>query len=160
MTEVINGRMTAEVEGDFVVFLLGMRINKPWKLHKWIPVARAMSPMIRELNSRRELGLMGFHSWIGSSGTMLVQYWRSMEALESYAKDAQLQHRPAWRRFYKVVGMNGDVGIWHETYAVRDGGFEAIYGNMPQFGLAEAGKHVPLTAKTRYAADRRAANTH
>ncbi|OFA03606.1 monooxygenase family protein [Duganella sp. HH101] len=34
-------RLTAEVEGDFVVFLIGMRINKPWKIHKWLPVVLA-----------------------------------------------------------------------------------------------------------------------
>jgi hypothetical protein len=30
--------MAAQIEGDFVVFLIGMRIDKPWKLHKWLPV--------------------------------------------------------------------------------------------------------------------------
>ena len=34
MANVIPTRMTAEIEGDFVVFLIGMRINKPWKIHK------------------------------------------------------------------------------------------------------------------------------
>jgi hypothetical protein len=29
--------MAAEMDGEFVVFLIGMRINKPWKLHKWLP---------------------------------------------------------------------------------------------------------------------------
>jgi hypothetical protein len=28
-----------------------------------------------------------------------------------------------------------DVGFWHETYAVPAGGYEAVYGNMPLFGL-------------------------
>ena len=31
-------RMTAQMEGDFVVFLIGMRINKPLLLHKLAPV--------------------------------------------------------------------------------------------------------------------------
>ena len=34
MASIINKRMAAEIEGDFVVFLIGMRINKPWKLHR------------------------------------------------------------------------------------------------------------------------------
>ena len=29
MARVMLNRMTAEIEGDFVVFLIGMRINKP-----------------------------------------------------------------------------------------------------------------------------------
>jgi hypothetical protein len=34
MVEIIKERMTAEVKGDFVVFLIGMRINYLWKIHK------------------------------------------------------------------------------------------------------------------------------
>src|SRR5207342_1870402 len=49
MAQVIPSRMTAEVAGDFVVFLIGMRINKPWKVHKWLPVFLAMPRMLKEL---------------------------------------------------------------------------------------------------------------
>ena len=42
----INRRVMAKIEGDFVVFIIGMRVNKPWKLHKWLPVFAAMPPMI------------------------------------------------------------------------------------------------------------------
>jgi hypothetical protein len=34
MSMVIAKRMTAQIEGEFVVFLIGMKVNKPWKLHK------------------------------------------------------------------------------------------------------------------------------
>jgi hypothetical protein len=150
--------MTAQVDGDFVVFLIGMRVNKAWKLHKWVPIARFMAPMLRELSRRRELGLMGYHTWVGPRGPMLVQYWRSVEQLEAFAKDPELTHQPAWRAFYKNVGEGGDVGIWHETYTVRGGGYESIYANMPPFGLAQAGEHAPLSSGTRFAEGRRATN--
>ena len=42
MSKTISERMTAEIEGEFVVFLIGMRINKPWKIHKWLPVFLAV----------------------------------------------------------------------------------------------------------------------
>jgi len=32
-------RLTARLEGGFVVFLIGMRINNPLLIHKWWPVA-------------------------------------------------------------------------------------------------------------------------
>ena len=32
-----------------VVFLIGMRINKWWKIHQWLPVFLAMPKMIKEL---------------------------------------------------------------------------------------------------------------
>jgi hypothetical protein len=158
MSKVQPGYVTAEIEGDFVVFLIGMRINKWWKLHKWVPVMGAMGPMLKALITRKELGLLHFSPWIGPRGPMIVQYWRSVEQLEDFAKEASLPHRPAWKKWNKTVGDSGDVGIWHETYVVHDGSFEALYGNMPTFGLAAAGQPVPLTRATRGASDRRAAN--
>jgi hypothetical protein len=147
MSKIFGGRMTAELDGDFVVFLIGMRINKPWKLHKWIPVARAMAPMLRRLSTHKELGLLGFHTWIRPTGPMLVQYWRSAEQLETFARSSSLPHRPAWRSYNRAVGSSGDVGVWHETYRVRAGASESLYANMPAFGLAKAGMHVPVGSK-------------
>jgi Monooxygenase af470-like len=46
MAALILSSMTAEVERDLVVFLIGMHINKPWKLHKWLPVFLAMPKML------------------------------------------------------------------------------------------------------------------
>jgi hypothetical protein len=42
MPEIINERMCAEVDGEVVVFLIGMRINKPWTGWKWWPILMAM----------------------------------------------------------------------------------------------------------------------
>lgn len=154
MVKVVPARMTADVEGDFVVFLIGMRVNKPWKLHKWWPVVMAMAPMIRVLSERKDLGLLGFHSWISPSGPMLVQYWRSAEHLERFAKDPTLPHHRPWKKFNRTIATSGDVGIWHETYLVADGRHEAIYANMPLFGLAKAGAHLPVAARGDGAAQR------
>lgn len=131
-------RLTATVEGDFVVFLIGMRINQPLKLHKWLPVAGAMPRMIKELRQQPELGLLHAEMWF-SRTIILVQYWRSMEQLLAYAKDRHAQHLPAWQAFNKAVGTDGSVGIWHETYAASAGSYENVYVNMPAFGLGRAG---------------------
>jgi len=55
----LTERMTAEIEGDFVVFLIGMRINKLWKVHKWLPVFTVMPKMIKEVKSNPELEMLG-----------------------------------------------------------------------------------------------------
>ncbi|HZN19045.1 MAG TPA: DUF4188 domain-containing protein [Micromonosporaceae bacterium] len=154
MGAVAPGRMTADLSGDFVVFMIGMRVNKPWKLHKWVPVARAMGPMLRTLAQRAELGLLGWHVWLGLRGPLVVQYWRSAEHLERFARDTSLPHHAAWRAFNRRVGTDGDVGIWHETYLVPTGGYETVYANMPRFGLAAAGVHLPVAAKGDRAAAR------
>ena len=50
------------------------------------------------------------------------------------------------------------MGIWHETYLVDAGKYEAVYGNMPKFGLGAATEHVPAmgrkeTARRRLGGD-------
>lgn len=60
MTPVIPSRMTASVDGDFVVFLIGMRINKPWKIHKWLPVFLAMPRMLKEIDRHPDCGFLGY----------------------------------------------------------------------------------------------------
>lgn len=143
----VNERRAATMDGEFVVFLIGMRVNRWWKIHQWLRVALAMPRMIRELVSKPELGFLGAEAWFGRT-TIMVSYWRSMEQLMSYAKSRDAQHLPAWRAFNKNVGTNGDVGIWHETYRSRPGDYEAIYANMPAFGLGKAGSTIP--AQGRY----------
>lgn len=53
------GRYAGRIEGDFVVFLIGMRINRPWKLREWVPVFTAMPKMVRELERDPESGFLG-----------------------------------------------------------------------------------------------------
>jgi hypothetical protein len=38
---ILNQRLTARLDGEFVVFLIDLRINRPLALHKWVPVVRA-----------------------------------------------------------------------------------------------------------------------
>ncbi len=157
MTEVRAERLTAETDGEFFVFLIGMRINKLWKLHKWLPVARAMGRMLNELGRDRDSGFLGAESWSGRT-LVFVQYWRSFEQLEKYATDKMREHLPAWKAFNQAIGSNGDVGIWHETYRVRPGDYECVYNNMPPFGLAKATRAVPATGRREFAPGRMAAS--
>jgi fumigallin biosynthesis monooxygenase-like protein len=151
---VFPGRRVAHLDGDFVVLLIGMRINRPWMPHKWLPVLRAMGPMIRELEADPASGFLGATQGLMAGGPALVQYWRSFEHLERYARDRDARHLPAWRAFNRRVRDSGDVGIWHETYRVRAGEYEAIYGNMPRVGLAAVGEHRPIGSTSATAARR------
>lgn len=153
MADIIKERMTAEVEGDFVVFLIGMRINSFWKIHKWLPVALAMPKMVNELYKNPDMGLLSHEQWFGRT-TIMLQYWKSFEHLETYAKNKNANHLPAWKEFNNNIGSNGDVGIWHETYLSKQGSFESVYNNMPKFGLAKAMNSVSATGKHRTANDR------
>ena len=149
----INERMTATMEEPFCVFLIGIRFNKPWKIHKWLPFMREMPRMLAELERQPELGYLGGNVWFGRT-VISVQYWRSFEALTNYARSPDYQHLPAWGRFSKNIGNRGDVGIWHETYRISEGQFETIYHNMPPFGLGQVGRLVPATGHRDSAARR------
>ena len=159
MAEIIAERMCAEVEGDFVVFLIGMRINKPWKFWSWWPVSLAMPKMLIELAKQPDLGLMHARTHFGFPLITVIQYWRSFDALEAYARSRDNAHLPAWQAFNKAVGSNGDVGIWHETYLVKSGGYENIYNNMPRFGLGAAGQLKPASGARKAARSRLSVQT-
>jgi len=154
MAPIHPGRFAAQLEGDFVVFVIGMRVNKPLLIHKWLPVAKAMPPMIKELMRHPESGFL--HSEICISGLTLLnlQYWRSFEQLNAYAHARDKQHLPAWANYNRKVGGNGSVGVFHETYAVKAGHYESVYVNMPRFGLAAAGEMMPATGRLEKAATR------
>ena len=153
MTKIVKERMTADVDGEFVVFLIGLRINSVWKIHQWLPVFKAMPKMLKELYDNPDLGFISQESWFGRT-TIMVQYWKSFEHLENYAKSKSSAHLPAWAEFNKRVGSSGDVGIWHEAYLSQKGRYECVYNNMPQFGLAKVGAFVPATGKRNTASGR------
>jgi hypothetical protein len=151
--KVVNDRMCAQLDGEAVVFLIGMRINKLWKIHKWLPVALAMPRMLKELERNPDLGFLGAHTWF-SRTVIVLQYWRSVEDLQAYAKNRDRAHLPAWAAFNKAIGKGGDVGIWHETYRARAGDYETVYVNMPLFGLGKATKVVTASGRRESAAAR------
>ena len=152
-------RLTASIDGEFVVFLIGMRVNRPLLVHKWFPVAAAMTRMLAELRAHPEMGFLHAEMW-GGRTTMMVQYWRSIELLLAYARNRDAEHLPAWRAFNRAVGSNGSVGIWHETYLVGPGNYEVLYANMPPFGLGVAGRLEPAVAGKQSAAGRLGRGEH
>ena len=157
MAEIIPYRVTGRIEGDFVVFLIGMRINRIWKPHKWLPVLLAMPKMLKELEAApAEVGFLGHN---GVTGKPIVQYWRSFDHLERYARDRNALHWPAWTEFNRrMKDARGDVGIWHETYKVRAGDYEAIYSGMPPWGLGKAGARSEIGQFTDSARQRLSAS--
>jgi hypothetical protein len=153
-----QGRLTAEIEGDFVVLLIGMRANRLRNIRRTWRLFGAMARMIRELKANPAAGYMGGESWIGNP-TIMVQYWRSFEHLERYAQDRDHEHRPAWSEYNRILRAGAEVGVWHEAYRVRPGEFETVYNNMPPFGLARASTAIAATGRRETAAGRRAAGT-
>ena len=148
-------RLTADVDGSVVVFVIGMRVNAYWKLHRWLPVAVAMPRMLRELDADPDSGLLGSEGAFSPPRTLLLlQYWESVEALREYARSLEGEHLPAWVEYNRETAGTGDVGVFHETYVVDDGDHESVYVDLPAFGLARATDARPAEGERETAAGR------
>jgi len=154
MAELRKERLCAEIEGEFAIFLVGMRVNQPLNVKAWVPVFMAMPRMLRELSDRPELGLLHYRLHLGFPNVMVIQYWRCLAQLTAYAGAREHAHLPAWRAFNKAVGASGAVGIWHETYKAGPGTYETVYANMPPYGLGRAGRLRPAIGARQSAKER------
>ena len=144
-------RMMAEIEGDFAVFLIGMKLKRPWKLHRWLPLALSMGRMLKELRETEGSGFLGAVPGL----PVTVVYWRSDDELEAWARNPGGSHWRAMAEFNRsLVEAGGDVGFWHETYLVRHRQYEAVYTGMPPFGLGAASRLVPVTPQRASARQR------
>jgi hypothetical protein len=148
MGELAGRRMTAEIDGDFVVFLIGARFNRKRDFaFSLLDLGgrRGLAHMLDYLVARPEKGLLAYEMGMPT----IVQYWRSFEHLEAFASNADDPHLDVWRNYWRRVGRVGRTGIWHETYRVSAGNYEAIYANMPAHGLGKAGRLVPVSEASR-----------
>jgi len=147
MAKLQRGRYTADYDEPFVVFVIGMRINRLWQLWKWIPVAMAMGPMLKTLMKHPEKGFLGVTTHLSWRTITTIQYWKSFDHLERFARDKDDPHLDSWRRFNQRARDSKAVGIFHETYMVPARQFEAIYVNMPAYGLGRATTTVEAVGK-------------
>lgn len=155
MVAIVPGRVTHDLDGDAVVFLIGIRINRLRAVRAWLPALRAMGPMLRELSADRGLGLLGYTAHASARGALVVQYWRDLDSLIGYAQAGGRAHRPAWTDFNRRArAAGGAVGIWHETYTVPAGRHESLYVDMPAAGLPAAVGAVPATGPRQTARGR------
>ncbi|CAF3726859.1 unnamed protein product [Rotaria socialis] len=157
-TDIIRSTYTARCDGDFVVCLIGIRPNGANPFTKsFIEAGNAFRDMLAELESNPTLGYMGGDIYVGAndrkSTTLVVQYWRDYESLERWTHTKMGVHIKTMLAYMKNDRVNGINGVWHETYKVKDGQYEAIYLNMPPMGLALATQAVH-EIKTNNASER------
>ncbi len=148
--EIIRTSYSARYDGDFVVFLVGIRVNGANPFTKsFLNTGKAFRSMVAELESDPTLGYMGGDMYIGTndrkSKTLHVQYWRDYESLQKWTHTRMGIHFKTMLEYMKRDRVEGVNGIWHETYKVRDGEYETIYVNMPPIGLALATQAVHET---------------
>ena len=138
-------RRTLNTEEALAVFLIGLRVNRWHRPDAWVPALAAMGPMLAELYADPASGFRGHRTTLTAGGPLLVQYWRSAEDVQRYARAGDHRHRPAWSAFYaRARRAPGSVGIWHELYDVAPGAAHATYVDMPALGLDKAISRVSL----------------
>jgi hypothetical protein len=119
MGDVRQGRWTTKVEGDFVVFLIGARLQPTHPLRSLRDLGgftRSMPQMLKYLMEHPEKGLLGYQ--MSGISLMNVQYWRSFEHLERFAKDESDPHLATWRSYWKRLGK-ADFAEWHALLNAR-----------------------------------------
>lgn len=154
MEIIHSGRFTAKLDEPVVLFLIGTRINRITSLPRFWWFLNTMPNMLKELSANPESGLLWYRTYLSWPYITVQQYWKSFDHLLAYSSDKSQSHRPAWARYMRELMKNGTFGIWHETYLIEPGKFECVYGNMPVFGLAAAGTHVPAEGRLATASER------
>jgi len=154
METVLPGRFTARLDTPVVLFLIGMRINRLRTVARWWWFFKSMPAMLKELEARPDSGLLWYRTYLSLPYITVQQYWESFDKLLAYSSDRGGTHFPSWGRYMRELMNDGSVGIWHETYLIEPGKFECVYGNMPVFGLAAAGRHAKAEGRLAGARDR------
>ena len=127
--------MAAEIDGDFVVFLIGARFNNKLELLRSVMDLggrKGMRHMLDYLVAHPEKGLLAYEMGIPT----IVQYWRSFDHLEAFAKDKDDPHLEVWRQYWRRVGKSGRTGIWQDVPGERG----PVRGRLREHAAARPGQ--------------------
>src|SRR4051812_49754026 len=121
-----QGRWTADLDGDFVVFLIGAMVHDPAVATEASELLMAMADMLGELEADPSKGLLGYTSHGEPGKGVIVQYWRSFDLLEAYSRNPRSRHAPVWRAGEPPCSPGrGGAGVWDETLRGEARGHEA-----------------------------------
>jgi Domain of unknown function (DUF4188) len=156
---VHRGRWAGQIEGDFCVFHIGIILNGHIPTNELKRIGEAFGNMHKELEADPEK--WGFYGSTNYTSTnirvdlgLTVQYWRSQDHLNAYARQNMAKHFPAMIWSSKIMKVSDHIGFWHESFKVHAGEYEAIYVNCPQILLGKAGTLVKAAGSRKTARGR------
>ncbi|MDX1414974.1 MAG: DUF4188 domain-containing protein [Candidatus Promineifilaceae bacterium] len=153
MSEINDERMIADLDGEFLVFIIELQVHKLWQFWRWYPVVQAMTKMIVELLENKEYGLLHYEYRFSFRRQFILMYWRSYEHMHDWALNKNAAHIEGWRMLNKLVKEHPNlIGFWHESYVVSQ--YESFYRNVPAVGLGQAGTLHPIRGNARTAAQK------
>ena len=98
MAPIITERMAAEIDGEYVIYINGMRLNKLRALPKYLRAGFAAAKMFKQLEADPDSGFLGYlPAYMGLRSGAAIQYWRSLEDIKWFAQDPDGPHVPAWQ---------------------------------------------------------------
>jgi hypothetical protein len=142
-------RLAAEMDGEFVVYINGMRLNKLRAIHKYLIAGRKLAAMFDRLEADPDSGFLGYEPAIrGLRSGAAIQYWRSLEDLRAFAQDSDDHHVGAWKWANESI-RKGEIGFWAELYVIGDENYETFYRDVPPIGLGQIADLVPMEGHQR-----------
>jgi len=129
---------------------------------KW--VSEAFESMVKELESDPEkYGYLGGDQFMSTNpytnGPSMIQYWRSQEHLNAYAKSRMNKHFQPMLKSAKQVRESSAYGFYHESFRIHAGEYDCVYMNMPRTLLGAVGELYDMKGKLRTAAGRAGLST-
>ena len=142
--------MAAEMDGEFVIYINGMRLNKLRAIRKYFAAGRKAGKFFERLEADPDSGFLGYvPAMMGIRTGAAIQYWRSLDDLKRFANDPEDVHVPAWKWYDDVVDPGGGVGFWAELYVIEADNYETFFRNVPPIGLGKMGRLVPMADHQR-----------
>ncbi|WP_435194658.1 monooxygenase family protein [Natronomonas sp. EA1] len=136
MSSLSTGRHVADTDGDFVIYINGMRLNTLRALPRWIRASRETAKIFKRLEADPDSGFLGYHpAFMGLPKGAAIQYWRSLEDLRRFANDPGDLHVPAWLWYNETD--DGGLGFWAELYVIEAGNCETFYRSIEPTGPGE-----------------------
>jgi hypothetical protein len=132
---------------DLVVIYLGMRVEEP----RGLETLKTLGPQIEAAVGERPDGLLLHEQLTYSEEPLHVgmrQYWRDFDSLQAWS--LTLPHKRWWTEYLRD---RGGTSFWHETY-FRRGGFESIYVDAADTGMAQFAPRRPAIGPMFAARDR------
>lgn len=155
MGKLNTGRMMADLEDEFLFFIIELQVHKLWRFRKWYPAVQGMNRMLAELIAEKEYGLLSFEYYFAFRRQLFIMYWRSYEHMHNWALNKDATHIAGWRMLNKLMKDYPDIiGFWHESYVVQPYQYESFYRNVPTVGLGRAGELLPVKGGMKTAAAR------
>lgn len=113
---VRKGRRAALGHSGMVVFVIGMRINRWYRIDLWLPTLTAMSKMLKELHENdHHHGYYGGESYgmfclFFGYPSLQITYWESVEKVHAFSTGKT--HKTSMRKFMEAMKRaKGAVGV-------------------------------------------------